>query len=268
VSLESHPGWDKRVPIFSVVLVSYNRPHLVTDAIRSMFDQTFENWELIVADDDSNDMTKGAIIGASDHDPRVRVLLADAPVEDRRSRLRYCVRINEALAHVRGAFIAYFLDDDYLYPRALQAHLAVYEAHPEAHVTYGRLRSISYDAGGPNRWDTNGRPLPGRSFPAYGEFDPAIGKVTNDANWEPGVWSRPIGGHIDHNQVAHRRECLAEMGGPPWWPEGPTSEVGDAMFFKRLDGLGHKAHSVDEFVVTKRFHGLNYGKAEGSPVRE
>ena len=134
--------------------------------------------------------------------------------------------------------------------------------------TWGRLRSISYDTNGPNGWDTNGIPLPGRSFPRYGDFDPAIGKVTNDANWAPGIWPSPIGGRIDHNQVTHRRSCLDEMGGPPWWPEKPVTSCGDTLFFTRLDALGHIAATVDEFVATKRYHGRNYGKAEGSEARE
>ena len=173
------------------------------------------------------------------------------------------------MPHVRGEFVTCYCDDDFLYPRSLEARMAPLLAEPDLHVSYGRIRSISLDTNGPNGWNTEGVPLPGMTFPAYGEFDPAIGRVTNDANWAPGLWTQPIGGTIDHNQVMHRRSCFAEMGGPPWWPEARAGgKVGDAEFFKRLDALGHLAMAVDEFVATKRYHGRNDGRMQMGPVRE
>jgi len=256
-------------PTFSIIITSYNRPRLVADAIIAARQQTFDDVEIIVADDDSNDMTKGSIYAAADNDPRVRIFWSPRTLDpaERVAKLRYCVRINEVIPELRGQFVTYCCDDDFLYPRAVQLYVAKFATTPEAHVVYGRLRSISYDVGEQNSWNTQAPPISGRTFPKFGEHDPAIGKIVNDASWQPDFFS-PFGGRLDHNQVAHRVECYKELGAAPWWPEGMENDVGDAAFFRRLDGLGHKAFSIDELVVSKRYHGRNHGKSGTSPVRE
>lgn len=48
-------------PFFSVVIPTYNRAHLIFRAISSVEKQTFNNWELIIADDCSTDNTEQVI---------------------------------------------------------------------------------------------------------------------------------------------------------------------------------------------------------------
>ncbi|MBB4077525.1 glycosyltransferase involved in cell wall biosynthesis [Lewinella aquimaris] len=43
-----------KVPRFSVIITTYNRPNYLVEAIQSVIDQSFEDWELIVIDDGSN----------------------------------------------------------------------------------------------------------------------------------------------------------------------------------------------------------------------
>ena len=44
-------------PRISVIMGAYNCEDTITDAIESIFDQTYRNWELIVCDDGSTDTT-------------------------------------------------------------------------------------------------------------------------------------------------------------------------------------------------------------------
>ena len=44
-------------PIVSVILTSYNKPHTIGKAIESVLDQTYQNWELFIMDDNSNEET-------------------------------------------------------------------------------------------------------------------------------------------------------------------------------------------------------------------
>lgn len=54
----------------SVLLPTYNRAHTIKNAIQSILDQSYENWELIIIDDGSNDQT-GQVVSKF-KDPRIK----------------------------------------------------------------------------------------------------------------------------------------------------------------------------------------------------
>ncbi len=66
----SEPRRD--APVFSVVIPTYNRAELVGRAIRSVLDQSYTDFELLVVDDASTDRT--AAVVRSFGDPRVRYI--------------------------------------------------------------------------------------------------------------------------------------------------------------------------------------------------
>ncbi|MDR7127724.1 glycosyltransferase involved in cell wall biosynthesis [Algoriphagus sp. 4150] len=49
------------MPTISVIIPTYNRSHVLPNAIQSVLNQTYEDWELIVVDDGSGDDTKEVI---------------------------------------------------------------------------------------------------------------------------------------------------------------------------------------------------------------
>lgn len=50
-----------KTPFFSVIIPTYNRAATISSAIRSVINQSFNNWELIVMDDGSTDSTKDVV---------------------------------------------------------------------------------------------------------------------------------------------------------------------------------------------------------------
>ncbi|MEN6400626.1 MAG: glycosyltransferase, partial [Armatimonadia bacterium] len=59
-------------PMVTVGLPFYNNESTLLDAVRSIFAQTFQDWELVLLDDGSTD---GSLeIARSIDDPRVRVI--------------------------------------------------------------------------------------------------------------------------------------------------------------------------------------------------
>ena len=59
-------------PTVSVVLPTYNRAHLIGRAIQSVLSQTYQNFEVIIVDDGSNDCTKDVV--KSFRDKRIRYI--------------------------------------------------------------------------------------------------------------------------------------------------------------------------------------------------
>ncbi len=49
------------VPFFTTVILTHNRKDLLKEAIQSVLDQTFKNYELIVVDNLSTDKTKDVV---------------------------------------------------------------------------------------------------------------------------------------------------------------------------------------------------------------
>ena len=48
----------KKIPEVSVILPNYNSHKFIHDTVRSVLNQKFNSWELIIVDDDSNYKTK------------------------------------------------------------------------------------------------------------------------------------------------------------------------------------------------------------------
>ena len=92
-----------RKPFFSVVMPTRNRASLLPTAIRSVLGQTFEDFELIVSDNQSDDNTREVV--ESFQDPRIKYF-----------RTSDFLTINNswasAVGHATGEYVAFLCDDD------------------------------------------------------------------------------------------------------------------------------------------------------------
>lgn len=62
---------------FSVIIPVYNRPDLINQAIQSVIDQDYQDWECIVVDDASTDDTAKVCLELAKNDSRIRVFSFD-----------------------------------------------------------------------------------------------------------------------------------------------------------------------------------------------
>ncbi|MGB9180441.1 MAG: glycosyltransferase family A protein [Pyrinomonadaceae bacterium] len=88
---------------------AYNAEKYVAASIRSVLDQTYSHWELVVVDDGSTDKTALIVRGFADSDSRIRYIFQP---NGRMARAR-----NNGISNARGELIA-FLDSDDLWLRA------------------------------------------------------------------------------------------------------------------------------------------------------
>jgi glycosyltransferase involved in cell wall biosynthesis len=112
-------------PAISIVMSVYNAAPTLGEALASIFAQTFNDWELIVADDGSTDET--ATLLRRMRDPRVRLI-----VDGERQHLAR--RLNQAIGMARGKYVARMDGDDVMHPERLARQLAFIEQRPEVDV--------------------------------------------------------------------------------------------------------------------------------------
>lgn len=258
----------------AVILTTYNRPNLVANAIKSVFEQTDQDWHLYIMDDGSNRETKVSIAGALGWDEKaadepVGILRsdkitwwrgADRSAEERKRTISYSRSINHALNHLlqMEQYVTYLCDDDVFMPDAIKGRADFLDANQEVAVVAGRLQSIQFDKFGFNEWKNPMEPSHvqiawepptgdrvveknGASAKTY-YLDGKMNAFTDLPYVEEGFWQagwfkygKPF--CVDHNQVMHRLSCL---GARPW-PVGADMEGPQIWGEDMRWGVGDKA---------------------------
>lgn len=103
------------MPLVSIILPTFNRAGLLRETVASVFAQTCEDWELIVSDDGSDEITR-AYIHELEADPRVSVLWGAHSGIPSVSR-------NAALRAARGEYVGFLDADDLWEPAKLARQL-------------------------------------------------------------------------------------------------------------------------------------------------
>jgi len=109
-------------PKITVGLPFYNASKTLAGAIRSVFAQTFTDWELIMVDDGSTD--DSLEIARKVNDPRVRVISDGA-------HKKLAARLNEITRLARGQFIGRLDADDLCDPTRFEKQIAFLESNPK-----------------------------------------------------------------------------------------------------------------------------------------
>ena len=132
-------------PIVSVIIPTFNRRKYIGEAIQSVLDQTFRDFEIMVNDDGSTDGTANVVKSFSDD--RVKYI---SQANRGRSNAR-----NHAIGISTGQYIAFLDSDDLYLAGKLELQVAYLDKHPEVGMVYtsaycmneeGTLLSDSYRA--------------------------------------------------------------------------------------------------------------------------
>jgi len=122
-------------PVVSIVMPFLNAEAYIGEAIASVRDQTFLEWELLLINDGSTD--RSVVIGqaAARIDDRIRLIVRDASLNRGAAAAR-----NHGIAAARGEFIAFLDADDLFDPEKLAEEVTLMRANPEAMMVYGPTR--------------------------------------------------------------------------------------------------------------------------------
>jgi glycosyltransferase involved in cell wall biosynthesis len=98
--------------LISVVIPSFNHRKFISQAIRSVLNQTYQNIECIVIDDGSRDQSYEFVAETFKNDPRVRIF--------RQDNQGAASTLNKAISLSRGKFISILNSDDFYEAERLQ----------------------------------------------------------------------------------------------------------------------------------------------------
>ncbi len=99
----------------SIGIPFYNNEETLADAIRSVFAQTYQDWELILVDDGSTD--RSLDIARSVDDERVRV------ISDGQNK-KLSARLNQIAQEANGKYLARMDADDLMHPERIERQLS------------------------------------------------------------------------------------------------------------------------------------------------
>ncbi|OLT20682.1 hypothetical protein BJF78_35230 [Pseudonocardia sp. CNS-139] len=197
------------IPSVSVCIPVYKGERFLAETIKSVLDQTYRDFELVVLDNASPD--ESGNIARSFNDPRIRV-------ERNPSTLSQPDNWNRVVELSRGPLVKVVCADDLLHPRCLEYQVAPMEADPGLALVASRRHMIDEQS----RVIVPRRGLGGLTGVRTG-VEVARRVVRNGSN--------PIG---ESNNVLFRREDFFTVGG---W-RGDRTYIMDLDLWLRLLQLG------------------------------
>jgi glycosyltransferase involved in cell wall biosynthesis len=131
-------------PDISVIMSVYNGEAYLAEAIQSVVNQTFKNWELIVINDCSTDSTAEILADFSRKDERIKV-------HPNEVNLRLPTSLNKAISLCEGKYIARMDADDICLPDRLEKQFKFMEENSDVALSSCRFMTVKngvYASGG------------------------------------------------------------------------------------------------------------------------
>ncbi len=116
-------------PLISVIMPAFNAEKTIEQAIRSVLNQTYQNFELIIVDDCSNDRTLSIARALSGKDYRVRILMNKENLGVSQSR-------NNGVEDAKSDWIAFLDSDDMWLPEKLEKQVSAIFAEASGPICF------------------------------------------------------------------------------------------------------------------------------------
>jgi len=113
----------------SIIIPTYRRSKLLAEALNSVLEQTFCDYEVIVVDDFSNDEGETESVVRSFSENRFKYICLDCrrgPAGARNAALPYC----------NGKYLSFLDSDDLIRPKKLENHVLILDNSPDVAMVY------------------------------------------------------------------------------------------------------------------------------------
>lgn len=216
------------MPRISVILAAYNSEKYLVQAVRSILQQTYRDFELLLFDDGSTDSTPRIVADFARQDPRVIAIS--------RPNKGLTRTLNEGIERATGEYLARMDADDISLPERFEKQVAYLDAHPECVCLGTRVTLI----------DPYGSPI------RVGDHKLTHEQIESDL-------LQGIGWAIVHPAAMMRTESVRRIGG--YREQFKTSQ--DLDLFLRLAEIGKLANLPEPLVQYRQhFESVNNTKAE------
>ena len=225
-----------KLPLVSVVVVSYNHGDYLDCCLASVFDQTYPNIQCIVVDNASTDHSADIINQCHER------ASADKTLETIMSPIN--AHLTKAMiagfAKAKGAYVVFVDGDDYFLPTCIEAHI---QAFLVTRVPVGATSVDMFKAGMPIWWSGPERPSRTSSCPALGQKTSFCRMSNLDAFRHSGLSESPV--------IEERDLHLVDRSMTREWVWSPTSglcfrrEAVELMFGHEPNILG----GTDNYLV-------------------
>jgi glycosyltransferase involved in cell wall biosynthesis len=203
------------LPKVSVVIPSYNQAGFLAEAVQSVLDQTYSNFEVIVINDASTDNTDEVM--SRFNDPRIKYIV------HKENRYAAAAR-NTGIRAASGELISFLDADDIFHPEKLQVQVAFLDGNPATGLTYNSRIEI----------DETGLPLSIVKTPPVA----TLSDLVMDYPYAP-------------SEVVMRKDWAFRVG---LFDESYVFHGEDPDFHMRLALQGCKMEGVDRVLNYRRFH--------------
>ena len=202
-------------PSISVILAVYNGSQFIKDAIQSMLDQSYADFEFIIVDDGSTDSTSEIV--ASFNDPRIKY--------EKREHAGLVPSLNYGLSIAEGKYVARMDADDYSLPSRFEKQVSLLEEHSEI-VVCGSWAIIV---------DKENREIGTYSYPRVKSKEIRLYAIR--------------GNPFIHPTTMYRREVILKAGGyRRFWKHTEDYELWTRIIYK------HQVANIPEPLLNYRIH--------------
>lgn len=109
-------------PLVSVIMPAYNAEKYIAQSIASVVKQGYQNWELLITDDRSNDNTQQIVKQYSNQDSRIKLFVNEKNAGAGVAR-------NNSIKQAKGRYIAFLDSDDLWMPEKLSKQISFMQSN-------------------------------------------------------------------------------------------------------------------------------------------
>lgn len=106
-------------PLVSIIIPCYNRAHLISSTLKSVLNQSYQNWECLVVDDGSTDNLEEVILPFCNKNNRIKFI--------KQENKGVPAARNEGIKNSKGSLLQFLDSDDLLEQEKLQAGVDAYK---------------------------------------------------------------------------------------------------------------------------------------------
>jgi glycosyltransferase involved in cell wall biosynthesis len=123
------------MPRVSVIIPTYNRASVVSEAIQSVLEQTFTDYETIVVDDGSTDNTRELVRKLDNGSGNIRYIY--------QTNRGVSAARNHGISLAKGDYVAFLDSDDKWLPEKLHIQVQALDKNPEYGMAYSYFLRVS-----------------------------------------------------------------------------------------------------------------------------